>query len=173
MADYTSGSWWSKWLDDHGRDSEENAAFDGFLITKGISQDADVATLEQAYADFQQFMLTSRQTPSADPGPSAEEVGVQEPVNPVSHVADPHMEKPEGAATGPHEEGEGLPETMPTPLAGGTGAPGQPPRPGEEPPQPPRPGEPVPPTPPLPHPPAPEEPEDEGKEPGQRGRRGR
>jgi hypothetical protein len=32
-------------------------------------------------------------------------------------VADPSREKPEGAATAPHEEGEGLPEVMPTPMA--------------------------------------------------------
>lgn len=135
----------------HGRDSEEEAAFNGFLTTRGISPRADVGTLEQAYADFQAFMEQSRQTESADPGPSAEEADVQEPIMPQSRVADPHMQKPEGAATGPHEEGEGLPETMPTPLAGSTDAPGEP-QPGEpppptpegEPPQPPSPGAPQP-----------------------------
>jgi hypothetical protein len=104
MSSPALDSWWSDWLDVHGRDSEEEAAFLGYLSTQGIAaHGVDPGELAAAYAAFKTFMGESQARESADPGPSAMEMGIQDPVVPKSHVANPSVQRPVTDATHPQQ----------------------------------------------------------------------
>lgn len=103
MASPQVDSWWSNWLDAHGRDSEEEAAFLGFLSQRGIAAHGDADQLDGAYTDFKAFMEQSQATPSADPGPSAQHIGARMPVVPKSRIADPQVQRPSDDATHPQQ----------------------------------------------------------------------
>jgi hypothetical protein len=103
MSNPAVDSWWSDWLDAHGRDSDEERAFVGYLTQQGIPSHGDADQLEAAYQDFKAFMAQSQATPSADPGPDAKEAGVEDPIVPKSAVADPEQQRPPDDATHPHQ----------------------------------------------------------------------
>jgi hypothetical protein len=164
MASPQTENWYSSFLDAQGRDSEEEAAFDGYLTTHGIPKFADPGTLQAAYAEFRAWWEASEQRP-ADPGPSRAELAAQQAVIaleqttvPKSRVAAPELQKPLTAATRPAETrkplgdqpvpGTGEAQLAPDPASMETHA-GEPP-PGE--PHPPVPGDPTP-HPPVPPPP--------------------
>jgi hypothetical protein len=58
-------SWWEHFLLTHGRDSTEEASFLGYLTTHDIAPHGSVEELDQAYAAFEAWMITSgaRQMP--------------------------------------------------------------------------------------------------------------
>jgi hypothetical protein len=107
MASPMNETWWSSFLSTHGRDSEEESAFLGYLVSHDIASDSGPDVLGEAYTQFHAYMLESGVRASADPGPSREELvaaqavaGLVEHV-PQSRTANPGMNKPLGAATHP------------------------------------------------------------------------
>jgi hypothetical protein len=135
MASPATGTWWSTFLGDEGIDSEEEAAFLGFLVTQGIPAGSAPDTLQRAYADFRTFMEASEQRASADAGPGAVElaaeqarVAIQQRTIPKSRVAAPGVDKPVTAATRPPETRQPLGDAPPPPTGEAQLAP-----PGEEP----------------------------------------
>jgi len=50
---------WGTFLDTHGSNSEEEAAFLGYLTTKGIDPGGDPGTLDEAYTAFHAWMTDS------------------------------------------------------------------------------------------------------------------
>jgi hypothetical protein len=108
MPSPASEAWWSTFLDAEGRDSEEEAAFLGFLVGQGVPGDASPDALQTAYTAFRSFMEESEQRESADPGPTAVElaaqqaqVAAQQYTVPKSRVAAPGVEKSPIATTRP------------------------------------------------------------------------
>lgn len=93
----SSADWWDTWLDEHGRDSEEEKAFVGYLSTQGIAHTSPPADLETAYGTFKEFMQRSAETPSAEAGdaPPPAQLASQ----PRSHTANPGLDKPQEDAT--------------------------------------------------------------------------
>lgn len=151
MASPATEAWWSTFLDLHGRDSEEEAGFLGYLTTQGIPPSGGPDLLQPAYEAFVAFVDASADRASADPGPSAEEFAAQQAriavstvAVPRSRTADPLVQKPLFAATRPKAL-RGKPEDAPvpqfaegTPIPTPTPIPGTPPRdaavPGPQPP---------------------------------------
>jgi hypothetical protein len=161
MASPHTDQWWANFLDLHGRDSEEEAGFLGYLTTQAIPAFAGVDELQRAYEGFRVFVDESRARDSADPGPSAEDLAAQQArlaiaqvAVPRSRVSDPLVQKPLFAATRPPafrrsdveapvpQFAEGTPMPTPQPIPGtpprGAGVPGPqpptaPPGPGEPP----------------------------------------
>lgn len=118
MTSPASDQWWSAFLAEHGRDSEEEKAFLGFLSTHDIPAGAPVDVLAQAYTEFLAFVDASREAtgePEVDPKvleARATEVKAQLRVPRSAHAA-PTLEKPMTAATRPPELREDAP---PSPL---------------------------------------------------------
>lgn len=161
MASPFSDTWWSNFLDQHGRDSEEEAAFLGYLTTQGIASGSEAVDLQAAYEQFVTFIDESTERAAADPGPSAEELAkeraafvLQTVAVPRSRVSDPLVQKPFTAATRPkalrkspdeagvpqYAEAAAIPDPRPipgTPPRGaavpGPATPTQPPGPGDPP----------------------------------------
>jgi hypothetical protein len=150
MASPQTETWWSNFLDVHGRDGEEEAAFLGFMLTHKVPAWAPPDQLQASYDEFRGFMKASHERGDADPGPDAAELARQEAVVallhrpvPQSRTAVPYLEKPSFAATRPPEtlptEGEGAPPQFAT-MEGGHGVgqptpplpPGTPPPPGAQ-----------------------------------------
>jgi hypothetical protein len=126
MASPMNETWWSTFLTTHGRDSEEEQAFLGYLSTHDISGDSGPDVLGAAYTEFHAYMLESRDRASADPGPTRAEwvasqaVAAAEVVSvPQSRTANPGMETPITAATHPESKpldtAPATTETAPTP----------------------------------------------------------
>jgi hypothetical protein len=114
-------TWWSTFLDAHGRDSEEEAGFNGFLTTNGIPAGAGPDVLQEAYTHFRQWMQESEDR-EADRGPNREDLAQQQAVIALeqqfvakSRVSAPGVEKPRTAATRPKETREPLAEAGPGP----------------------------------------------------------
>ena len=157
MASPMTETWWSNFLDLHGRDSEEEAAFLGYLTTQGIPPYGGPDVLQPAYEAFVAFVDESSERASADPGPNAADLAAQQAriavatvAVPRSRTADPLVQKPLFAATRPKalrpsgepasvpEFAEAQPMPAPQPIPGtpprGEGVPG--PQPPTEPPGP-------------------------------------
>jgi hypothetical protein len=123
MSSPSSDQWWSAFHTEHGRDSEEEKAFLGFLSTHDIPGGSPAEVLAQAYTEFLAFIDASRDAPGEpDPGPKvlearAAEVKAQLRV-PRSSLSAPHLEKPMTAATRPPElREEAAPSPLTTPAA--------------------------------------------------------
>jgi hypothetical protein len=107
MASPMNATWWSMFLTEQGRDSEEESAFLGYLTTQKIAPDSDPAILDEAYGAFHTWMLESGARASADPGPTREELLAQQAVEaftvavPQSRTSNPTVSKPLTAATHP------------------------------------------------------------------------
>jgi hypothetical protein len=118
MTSPASDQWWSVFLSEHGRDSEEEKAFLGYLSHRDIPAGASVDVLAQAYTEFLAYVDASRDAPGEpEVAPKvlearADEVKAQLRV-PRSSLAAPHLEKPMTAATRPPELREDAP---PSPL---------------------------------------------------------
>jgi hypothetical protein len=122
MASPQTETWWSNFLDLHGRDGEEEAAFLGYLVTHKIPAWAPPDQLQAAYGEFQGFVTASFAKASADPGPDAAELARQEAVValmnrpvPQSRTAVPFLEKPGFAATRPADQKPEDPAAQQTP----------------------------------------------------------
>ena len=116
-----SANWWDTFLDAQGRDSEEEAAFDGFLTTNGIPAGADPGTLQEAYTHFRAWMEASEGR-QADLGPNRADLAKEQAVIALeqqfvakSRVSAPGVEKPLTAATRPKETREPLGDAGPGP----------------------------------------------------------
>jgi hypothetical protein len=118
MSSPSSDQWWSAFHIEHGRDSEEEKAFLGFLSTHDIPGGSPSEVLAQAYTEFLVFIDASREAtgePEVDPKvleARATELKAQLRVPRSAHAA-PHLEKPMTAATRPPELREDAP---PSPL---------------------------------------------------------
>lgn len=117
MASPATETWWSTWLHDQGRDSEEEAAFNGFLSTNHIPADAGPDVLQTAYTQFVQWMEESEGR-EADRGPSRADLAKEQAVAELEHqfvaksrVSAPGVEKPLVAATRPALSREPLAES--------------------------------------------------------------
>jgi hypothetical protein len=99
MASPMNETWWSTFLTQHGRDSEEEQAFLGYLTTQEIPPGSDPGVLTDAYAAFHQYMLGSLARASADPGP--ERSGPVIESVPQSRTANPGKDTLLTAATHP------------------------------------------------------------------------
>jgi hypothetical protein len=109
-------TWWSTFLDAHGRDSEEEAGFVGFLTTNGIAAGAAPDVLQEAYTNFRMWMQESEDR-EADRGPDRATLAAEQAVIALeqqfvakSRVSAPGVEKPPTAATRPKETREPLGE---------------------------------------------------------------
>jgi hypothetical protein len=118
MTSPASDQWWSLFLSEHGRDSEEEKAFLGYLSAHDIPAGTSVDVLAAAYSEFLAFVDASREAtgePEVEPKlleARAAEVKEQLRVPRSAHAA-PHLEKPMTAATRPPELRE---EAPPSPL---------------------------------------------------------
>jgi hypothetical protein len=118
MTSPASDQWWSAFLAEHGRDSEEEKAFLGYLSTHETPAGASVDVLAQAYADFLVYVDASRDAPGepeVEPKvleARAADLKAQRRV-PRSSLSAPHLEKSMTAATRPPELRE---EAPPSPL---------------------------------------------------------
>jgi hypothetical protein len=133
MSSPSSDQWWSAFHTEHGRDSEEEKAFLGFLSTHDIPGGSPSEVLAQAYTEFLVFIDASRDAPGEpEPDPKvrdarAAEVKAQLRV-PRSSLSAPHLEKPMTAATRPPElREEAPPSPLTTPEATQTPPPETPP----------------------------------------------
>jgi hypothetical protein len=121
MASPATETWWSTFLDAHGRSSEEEAGFNGFLTTNGIPPDAGPDVLQEAYAHFRQWMQESEDR-EAERGPDRAKLAAEQAVIALeqqfvakSWLSAPGVEKPVTAATRPKESREPLAEGGPGP----------------------------------------------------------
>jgi hypothetical protein len=121
MASPATETWWSTFLDAQGRDSEEEAGFNGFLTTNGIPAWSDPGTLQEAYTNFCTWMQES-EAREADRGPDRGELAKQQAVIALeqqfvakSRVSAPGVEKPLTAATRPQATRKPLGESAPGP----------------------------------------------------------
>lgn len=137
MPGLATENWWSTFLDAHGRDSEEEAAFNGFLTTNDIPPWSDPGALQEAYTQFRQWMEESEER-EADRGPDRATLAAEAAVAELeqqfiakSRVSAPGVEKPRTAVTRPKESREGLAEAGPGPEGQANVTPAS----GEEPPQ--------------------------------------
>jgi hypothetical protein len=130
MSSPASDLWWGSFLEMHGRDSEEEKAFLGYLSTHGIPAGSGPDVLEAAYTEFLVFVEESYargHEESAEERRTREALVVERPRVPRSSLSLPDLEKPMTAATRPLEwrEKEAAPpagrasrapaETPPTP----------------------------------------------------------
>jgi hypothetical protein len=102
---HPSESWWSTFLDAHGRDSTTETAFLGYLYTHNIPSASDVAVLEQAYVDFQAFLEASGvpfEVPTAMTQPTPEAPAGEGPRAQTAEAAAPEA----AAAATPQEEAD-------------------------------------------------------------------
>jgi hypothetical protein len=139
MSSPSSDQWWSVFHTEHGRDSEEEKAYLGFLSTHDIPGGSPAEVLAQAYTEFLAFIDASRDAPGEpEVAPKvlearAEEVRAQLRV-PRSSLSAPHLEKPMTAATRPPELREDAPPsplTDPQAVQANVSTAGNPPRPGD------------------------------------------
>lgn len=114
--------WWDTFLDQEGRDSEEEAAFVGYLYQHGVPAASPPDQLQSAYGEFRTFMEESEARASADPGPDAAtqaadqaRVRIQQRTIPKSRIAAPGVDKPLTAVTRPKETRQPLTEAPPGP----------------------------------------------------------
>jgi hypothetical protein len=121
MASPATETWWSTFLDAHGRSSEEEGGFLGFLSTNAIPASASPDVLQEAYANFRQWMQESEDR-EADRGPDRAQLAAEQAVTLLeqqfvakSWLSAPGVEKPAAAATRPKESREPLAETGPGP----------------------------------------------------------
>ena len=122
MSSPSSDLWWSAFLDMHGRDSEEEKAFVGYLSQHGIPAGSGADVLAAAYAEFLAFVQASYEaTGEPDPEPKVLEARAeavkQETRVPRSSMSVAEREKPQDAATRPpalrKEDGAPSPLTDP------------------------------------------------------------
>lgn len=121
MGGPASEHWWSLFLDMHGRDSEEEKAFLGFLSTKGIPAMASPDVLAQAYTEFKAYVDESHTQTTAvetDEAVRLREIREREPrpVVPRSSLSLPELQKPMTAATRPPEMRDEEAAAQPSPL---------------------------------------------------------
>ena len=102
MASVATENWWAVFHNEHGKDSEEEKAFLGYLTTHGISGAAPPEALAAAYSDFLVFVEESRVRDEAH-GPQPKEPEKPYQRVPRSWFAAPDLEKPQTAATRPPE----------------------------------------------------------------------
>ena len=107
MSSPSSDQWWSVFLDRHGRDSEEEKAFTGYLSHKGIPAGSGMDVLTAAYAEFLAYVQASHEaTGEPDAEPKALEARAEEVKQarvPRSSMSVAEHEKPMDAATRPPE----------------------------------------------------------------------
>jgi hypothetical protein len=106
MSSPASDLWWGQFLVEHGRDSEEEKAFLGYLSSHGIPAGSDPAVLAAAYAEFLVFVEESyarEHEESAEEKRTREALVVERPRVPRSSLSLPELEKPMTAATRPLE----------------------------------------------------------------------
>ena len=141
MSSPTSDLWWSAFLDMHGRDSEEEKAFTGYLSQHGIPAGSPADVLAAAYAEFLAFVQASYEAVGEpEPEPKAMEARAEEVKQdrvPRSSMSVAEREKPMDAATRPpalrEKDGPGAAATLTDPQAAtAAGAAGAPQAPGPE-----------------------------------------
>jgi len=121
MYSPASEAWWSAFHNEHGKDSEEEKAFLGFLTTKGIPGGSGPDVLAQAYTDFLAFVEASYGQASAvetEGDVRDREMREREgpPPVPRSSLAAPTLQKPMTAATRPPDLREKDAASQPSPL---------------------------------------------------------
>jgi hypothetical protein len=115
MASPQTDAWWAVFLDMHGRDSEEEKAFLGFLQTQGLSAMSSPDVLALTYSAFLTFVEESHaRDATSDPPPEAK---APLPLVPRSAHALPELEKPMTAATRPPEWRDPEAAAEPSPLS--------------------------------------------------------
>jgi hypothetical protein len=119
MSSPGSDNWWALFLEMHGRDSEEDKAFTGYLSQHGIPAGSGADVLAQAYAEFRTFVDESyarEHTEGAEERQRREAVPVERPMVPRSSLSVPERQKPMTAATRPLDLRDEEAAAQPSPL---------------------------------------------------------
>lgn len=103
-------AFWGPFLNEQGRDSEEEQAFLGYLSTHNLAANAPVEVLTEAYAAFQAWM-TESYPQDASATDTSRDVPVQQHPEvigeyrlPKSRHSDMRLQRPMDAATRPPEQ---------------------------------------------------------------------
>ena len=102
MSSPATDTWWTVFHKEHGRDSEEERAFLGYLYTHDVPGDAPPEALASAYGEFLTFVDASRTRDEAH-GPQPKAVEPPPQVVPRAWFSNPDVQKPQTAATRPPE----------------------------------------------------------------------
>jgi hypothetical protein len=132
-------AFWGPFLNDHGRDSEEESAFLGYLSTHHIPANAEVGVLHEAYGEFHAWMTASYGQEATGeaatfrlPGtPAPAPVPPTPALLPKSAHANPTLETPMQAATRPPELRAEAPSVEPQASTQATSDPQPPPGSGQ------------------------------------------